>query len=219
MGKMIELTAADGFRPGAYVAEPAGRPRGGLVVIQEIFGLTRHIRAVADQYAAQGYLCVAPAVFDRLERDVDVPYADMQRGYGYMQKTQLAQVLLDVDAAVAYARSAGKVGVVGYCWGGMLAFLTAARLRVDAAIAYYGGGIDRHLGEKPQAPILFHYGEKDTHIPLETVEKVKAAVPQGLFHLYPAEHGFNCTDRASFEPKSAQLAFERSLEFLHRHVG
>ena len=219
MGNMIELSAADGFRPAAYLAEPTGKPRGGLVVIQEIFGLTRHIRALADQYAAQGYLSVAPGIFDRIERNVDVPYSDMARGYAYMQKTHLAQVMLDIDAGVARVRGAGKVGVVGYCWGGMLAYLAAARLKVDAAIAYYGGGIDKHLDEKPRVPVLFHYGEKDTHIPLATVDKVRAAVPGATFHLYPAEHGFNCTDRASYEPKSAQLAFQRSLEFLHRHVG
>jgi carboxymethylenebutenolidase len=218
MGQMIELSATDGFHPSAYLSEPPAAPRGGVVVIQEIFGVTRHIRAVADQYAAAGYLSIAPALFDRQERDVDVPYTDTQRGYAYMQKAQLDQVMLDIAAAVARVRAAGKVGVVGYCWGGMLAYLAAARLPVEAAIAYYGGGIDRHLGEAPKVPILFHYGEKDTHIPLETVGKVKAAVPQGTYFTYPAEHGFNCTDRSSHEPKSAELALKRSLEFLQRHL-
>ncbi|HLW22918.1 MAG TPA: dienelactone hydrolase family protein [Steroidobacteraceae bacterium] len=219
MGQTIELSAADGHRLSAYLAEPAEKPRGGLVVIQEIFGVTRHIRAVADQYAAAGYLSIAPALFDRIERNVDVPYSNMQRGYSYMQKTDLEKAMLDVDAGVARVRAAGKVGVVGYCWGGALAYLAAARLKVDAAICYYGGGIDQHVGEKPRVPVLFHYGEKDSHIPPTAVAKVKAAVPQGTFYLYPAEHGFNCTDRSSYEPASAQLAFERSLEFLHRHVG
>jgi carboxymethylenebutenolidase len=219
MGQTIELSAADGHRLSAYLAEPAEKPRGGLVVIQEIFGITRHIRAVADQYAAAGYLSIAPALFDRIERNVDVPYSNMQLGYSYMQKTDLDKAMLDIDAGVARVRAAGKVGVVGYCWGGALAYLAAARLKVEAAICYYGGGIDQHVGEKPRAPVLFHYGEKDSHIPPPTVAKVKAAVPQGTFYLYPAEHGFNCTDRSSYEPASAQLAFERSLEFLHRHVG
>jgi carboxymethylenebutenolidase len=218
MGQMIELTATDGFRPSAYLAEPTAAPRGGLVVIQEIFGVTRHIRAVADQYAAAGYLSIAPALFDRQERDVDVPYTDMQRGFAYMQKASLDQVMLDIAAAALRVRAAGKLGVVGYCWGGMLAYLAAARLPIDAAIAYYGGGIDRHLGETPKVPVLFHYGERDTHIPLETVGKVKAAVPQGTFFTYPAEHGFNCTDRSSHDPGSAELAFNRSLEFLQRHL-
>lgn len=219
MGQSIELEAADGHHLSAYLAEPAGKPRGRVVIIQEIFGVTRHIRNVVDQYAAQGYLTAAPALFDRIERNVDVPYSDMQRGFGYMQATQLDKVMLDIDATVARVRAAGKVAVVGYCWGGMLAYLAAARLKVDAAIAYYGGGIDRYLDEKPKVPVLFHYGEKDSHIPLATVEKVKAAYPQGTYYLYPAEHGFNCTDRGSYEPKSAQLAFERSVEFLHRHIG
>jgi carboxymethylenebutenolidase len=219
MSQTIELEAADGHRLAAYLAEPTGPPRGGLVVIQEIFGVTRHIRAVADQYAAQGYLAVAPALFDRVERDVDVPYTDMKRGYSYMQRTELDKAMLDIEAALARVRRAGKVGVVGYCWGGTLAYLAAARLKVDAAICYYGGGIDQHLNEKPKAAVLFHYGEKDTHIPPATVAKVKAAFPQGTYYLYPAEHGFNCTDRSSFEPACARLAFERSLEFLHQHVG
>jgi carboxymethylenebutenolidase len=219
MGHNIELTAADGHRLGAYLAEPAQKPRGGIVVIQEIFGVTRHIRAVADQYAAAGFLAVAPALFDRVERNVDVPYTDMQKGFGYMKALNTEQVILDVQAAVDRAAAAGKVGVVGYCWGGTIAYLAAARLKIAAAVAYYGGGIHNHTGETPLAPVMFHFGEKDAHIPLSAVEQIKAAYPQGIYHLYAADHGFNCTDRASFEPASAKLALERSLEFLHRHVG
>ena len=219
MGQNIELTAADGHRLGAYLAEPNGRPRGGIVVIQEIFGVTRHIRAVADQYAAAGWLAVAPALFDRVERNVDVPYTDVQKGYGYMQAMKIDSVLLDVGAAVDRVKSAGRVGVVGYCWGGQISFLAAARLQIDAAVAYYGGGIQQHLAERPRAPFMFHYGEKDTHIPLSVVDQVKAAHPEGMYHLYPAEHGFNCTDRASFDAPSAQLALDRSIEFFRRHVG
>jgi len=219
MGQHIELTASDGHRLSAYLAEPAGKPRGGIVVVQEIFGVTRHIRDVADQYAASGYLAVAPALFDRIERGIDVPYTDMQRGFGYMKDLNLDQVLLDVQAAVRRAHDAGKVGVVGYCWGGMVAYLAAARLKIDAAVAYYGGGTNQHLGELPRAPVMFHFGEKDTHIPLSTVNEIKAAYPQGIYHLYPAEHGFNCTHRPSFEPASAKLAYERSVEFFREHVG
>jgi carboxymethylenebutenolidase len=219
MGHNIELTAADGHRLGAYLAEPAQKPRGGIVVIQEIFGVTRHIRAVADQYAAAGFLAVAPALFDRVERNVDVPYTDMQKGFGYMKALNTEQVILDVQAAVDRAAAAGKVGVVGYCWGGTIAYLAAARLKIAAAVAYYGGGIHNHTGETPLVPVMFHFGEKDAHIPLAAVEQIKAAYPQGIYHLYAADHGFNCTDRASFEPASAKLALERSLEFLHQHVG
>lgn len=181
MGQNIELTAADGHRLSAYLAEPTGKPRGGVVVIQEIFGVTRHIRGVADQYAAAGYIAVAPALFDRVERNVEVPYADMQKAMGYMK--------------------------------------AAARLQVDAAVAYYGGGIDQHLAERPRVPMMFHFGEKDAHISPAAVEKLKTAYPQGVYFLYPADHGFNCTDRASFEPTSAKLAFERSAEFLRKNVG
>jgi carboxymethylenebutenolidase len=219
MGKMIDLTAADGHKLSAYRADPAGKPRGGIVVIQEIFGVTRHIRAVADQYAAAGFLAVAPALFDRVERNVDVPYTDMAKGFGYMQALNNDQVMLDVQAGIARVRAAGKVGVVGYCWGGTVAYLAAARLNIDAAVAYYGGGINRYTAEKPRVPVMFHFGEKDTHIPQSAVAEIKAAYPQGIYHLYPADHGFNCTDRASFEPASAKLALERSLEFLHRYIG
>jgi carboxymethylenebutenolidase len=218
MGQNIELRAGDGHRLAAYESSP-GTSRGGIVVIQEIFGVTRHIRAVADQYAAAGFTAVAPALFDRVERNVDVPYTDMAKGFGYMQQLKNEQVMLDLQAAVERLGPAGKVGVVGYCWGGTMAYLAAARLKVTVAVAYYGGGIDKYTAEKPRCPIMFHFGERDAHIPLSAVEKIKAAVPEGIFHLYPADHGFNCTDRASFEPASAKLALERSLEFFHRHVG
>jgi carboxymethylenebutenolidase len=219
MGSTIDLKASDGHRLTAYLAEPSGKPRGGIVVIQEIFGVTRHIRAVADQYAAAGFLAIAPALFDRIQPGIDVPYTDVQTGFAHMQKLQTDQVMLDVRAAVDRVAAAGKVGVVGYCWGGTMTYLAAARLPIAAAISYYGGGTHQVLAEKPRCPILFHYGELDTHIPMSQVDAVKAANPGATFYLYKAEHGFNCTDRASFEPASAKLAYERSLEFFHRHVG
>lgn len=219
MGQHIDLTASDGHHLGAYLAEPAGKPRGGLVVVQEIFGVTQHIRDVVDQYAAAGYIAIAPALFDRIEPNVDVPYTDMQRGMGYLKGLSNDKVMLDLQSAIERVAAAGKTGIIGYCWGGTMAYLAAARLKVDAAIAYYGGGIDNYLGEKPRVPVMFHYGEEDTHIPLTVVDKVKAANPQGIYHLYPAGHGFNCTHRASYEPTSAGLAFDRSLEFLHKNVG
>jgi carboxymethylenebutenolidase len=219
MGKNTELTAADGHRLDAYAASPAGEPRGGIVVIQEIFGVTRHIRAVADSYAAAGYEAIAPALFDRVEKHVDVPYTDMARGIALMQAMKMDQVILDVQAAVQAVAPAGKVGVVGYCWGGTVAYVAAARLGVAAAVSYYGGGTGNFLAEKPKVPVMYHYGERDTHIPLAAVEQVKAADPGGIFYLYPADHGFNCTDRASYEPASANLAFERSVEFFHKNLG
>lgn len=219
MGQTVQLNAADGHTLGAYLAAPQGTPRGAVVVIQEIFGVTRHIRAVTDQFAGAGYLTIAPALFDRIEANVDVPYTDMPKGFSYVQKLKNEDVMHDVQAALGHVADAGKCATVGYCWGGSMSYLAACRLPLAAAVCYYGGGIDRHLDEKPQCPVLFHYGEKDTHIPPSTVEKVRAAVPAGIFHLYPADHGFNCTDRASYEPASSQLAFERTREFLQRHVG
>jgi len=219
MGHNIELTASDGHRLSAYLAEPAGKPRGGIVVIQEIFGVNRHIRAVADRYAGEGYMVIAPALFDRMEPNVDVPYSDLQKAFGYMKSADTDKAVLDIEAAVARLSTAGKVGVVGYCWGGTLSFVAAARLKIDAAVAYYGGGIHNLLAEKPRVPVMFHFGEKDTHIPLTAVEAIKVAFPQGIYHLYPAEHGFNCTDRASFEPSCSKLALERSVEFFRKNIG
>jgi carboxymethylenebutenolidase len=149
-----------------------------------------------------------------------VPYTDMQKGFGYVTQLKTDQVMLDIQAAVdRVAAATGKVGVVGYCWGGTMAYLAAARLNIAAAVAYYGGGIHTHTDEKPRVPVMFHFGEKDAHIPMSAVEQIKAAYPQGIYHLYAAGHGFNCTDRASFDAAGAQLALQRSLEFLHRHVG
>jgi len=214
-----ELTASDGHRLSAYVAQPEGKARGAIVVVQEIFGVTHHIRAVADEYAAAGFYAIAPALFDRVERDVDVPYTDSARGIAYMQKLSNEDVMLDLQAAIAEAGSAGKIGVVGFCWGGTMAYLAAARLKISAAVSYYGGGINKHLAEKPNCPILFHFGEEDTHIPLTAVEQIKAALPGSQVFLYPAGHGFNCADRGSFNADCAKLALDRSVEFLHRHVG
>jgi carboxymethylenebutenolidase len=219
VGQDIELTAGDGHKLDAYLAEPTGKSHGGIVVIQEIFGVTHHIRAVADQYAAAGFTAVAPALFDRVERKVNVPYTDGAKGMSYVQRIKVDDVMRDIKAGIDRVSAAGKVGVVGYCWGGTMAYLACARLPVAAAVAYYGGGIDKHTGEKPRSPIMFHYGEKDSHIPLSAVEKVKADVSAGIFYMYPAEHGFNCTDRASFEPESAKLALQRSLDFFHKNVG
>ncbi len=219
MGQNVELIAADGHHLDAYMADAPPKPRGGIVVIQEIFGVTRHIRAVTDQYAAAGFMAVAPALFDRVERNVDVPYTEMSQGFSYVQRLKNDNVMLDLQAAVDRVKSAGKVGVVGYCWGGTMAYLVSARLDVAATVAYYGGGINKHTAEQPRCPIMFHFGEKDAHIPKAAVDEIRAAVPAGIFNIYPADHGFNCTDRASYEPGSAKLALQRSLEFFHKHVG
>ena len=221
MGQWIELTAADGRTISAWRAEPKDRPRGGLVVVQEIFGVNSHIRSVCDGYAADGYLAVAPALFDRSRPRVELGYApdDIERGRELKAKATLEHALADVAAARDAAAAAGKVGIVGYCWGGAMSFLAAARLDITAAVSYYGGSIPRFIDEKLRVPVMLHFGEKDAHIPMSTVEKIRQAHPQQTYHLYPAEHGFNCTDRASHDPPSAKLAFERSIEFFRKTLG
>ena len=222
MGHWIELTAADGTTISAWRAEPKGAPRGGLVVVQEIFGVNSHIRGVCDGYAADGYLAIAPALFDRVRPRVDLGYTpdDIDRGRDLKAKATLEHALADVEAARASAASAGKVGIVGYCWGGYIAWMSAARLPGFACAApYYGGGMLEAAGEHPRCPVLAHFGETDAHIPVDGVRKFAAAHPESQVLIYPANHGFNCDQRGSFDAPSAKLARERTIAFLRRHVG
>ena len=222
MGNMIELKAADGHALGAYRCEPAGRPRGGLVVVQEIFGVNNHIRAVADGYAADGYLVVAPAIFDRARRNYETGYAqpDIEAGVAIMQSLKWDETLADIAAAIHSAKAPGKVGIVGYCFGGAVAWMAASRLPgLACAIPYYGGAIPNLIGEQPKCPVMFHWGETYHSIPLEAAKKVSAAHPQADSHYYKAGHGFNCDQRGSYDAGSAKLARERSIEFLRKHIG
>jgi carboxymethylenebutenolidase len=222
MGKTIELTAADGHKLSAYRAEPAGKPRGALIVIMEIFGVNSHIRAVADDYAKEGYLAIAPALFDRVQRGLDIGYtpADIEIGRGAMQKMKLDDAIKDVAAALADVKSAGKVGIVGYCWGGTVSWKSASSVDgLSCAIAYYGGGIPGLIGEKPKVPVMFHWGETDQSIPLEKAKEVAAAHKDQQHFFYPAGHGFNCDQRGSYNAEASKLAKSRSLEFLRKHVG
>ena len=215
------VTAADGHTLGLFRADPAGRPRGGLVVVQEIFGINRHIRAVCDDYAGQGYLAVAPALFDRVERGVELGYQgdDVSRGRAIREKVSLEQALADVEAAAKEVAAAGRIGVVGYCWGGTVAWVAATRSRsFAAAVSYYGGGVPDLANEQPNCPVQLHFGEQDHAIPLAGVEKLKAAHPELPVYLYPAGHGFNCDQRASYHAESARLARERTLAFLRKHI-
>jgi len=196
MSETVKLTASDGHLLDAYVARPAGEPLGGLVVIQEIFGVNQHIRTVADGYARDGFFAVAPALFDRVERNVELPYdgPEAQRGMAIRQKLDLAKSIEDVDAALQYARrqTGQKSGVIGYCFGGLLAWLSATRLHPDVAIGYYAGGIGNFASETPHTPVQLHFGKLDTHIPAEQVEKVHGAHPEVEIHWYEnAGHGFN----------------------------
>lgn len=216
MGESITLTCKDGQMIGAYVAQPSGAPKGGVVVLQEIFGANRHIRNVADQYAAEGYLAIAPSLFDRVEPGLELGYTgdDPKKGMETRGRTELPKTLLDIEAALEWVKSAGKAGVVGYCWGGTLAYAAAVNLPgVAAAVGYYGGGIAAMSDQAPKAPIILHFGEKDHSISMADVEKVKAAQPQIPVFVYPAGHGFNCDERASFDRQSADLALARSLAF------
>jgi carboxymethylenebutenolidase len=223
MGSMITLTAADGFPLSAYRAEPAGTPKGGVVVIQEIFGVNSHIRSVADRYAQAGFLAIAPALFDRIEQGIELGYAqeDIEQGIAIARgKVDPDAVMLDLAAAAQAAREAGKVGCVGYCWGGMLAARCAIDGIVDAAVSYYGGGVASLVGDQPAAPLLMHFGQRDHAIPLADVDKVRQAWPQAEVHVYDgAEHGFNCDQRASFHQASADVARGRSEAFLTEHLA
>lgn len=222
MGQTIELIAADGFHLAAYRCDPAGKPRGGIVIVQEIFGVNAHIRELADQYAATGYLAIAPAMFDRAAPGIELGYDQAGVDQGVQIRARIApeKSLLDLQAAVALAASAGKVGVVGYCWGGTVAYVAAAHCKIAAAVSYYGGRITQYLKDKPQCPVMYHFGELDQMIPLTMIDEVRQAHPAGIFHIYQgADHGFNCDHRKNYEPKSAALARERSLAFLRAHVG
>ena len=212
------LQAADGHRLAAYRAVPAGKPRGALVVVQEIFGVNSHIRAVVDGYAADGWLAIAPAMFDRVERGIELGYtpADIERGRELKGGCSNDHALLDIAAAVDTVRSAGKVAVIGYCWGGTLAWLAACRQPgLSAAVSYYGGGIGELIDLTPRCPVLAHFGERDASIPLTVPEALRKAHPEVEIHIYPAGHGFNCDQRGSFDAPSAKLARERSLAFLN----
>jgi carboxymethylenebutenolidase len=222
MSQTIKLTAADGATIDAYRADPAGTPKGGLVVLQEIFGVNPHIRRVADGFAAEGYRVIAPALFDRVKPGVELGYDQegMGAGIALMGQVDQGKALLDVAAAVAAASEAGKVGVVGYCWGGSLAY--AAACSVDglaAAVGYYGGNIAKSLDRKPRVPVMLHFGERDAHIPMSDVDAIKAALPDVPVYTYAADHGFNCDARGSYDKPSAAEALERTLAFLARHVG
>jgi len=222
VGKMIELTAGDGHKFSAYLAEPNGKPRGGLVVVQEIFGVNSHIRSVVDGYAADGYLAIAPAFFDRVERGLDIGYTppDIERGRAFIPKMQWDKVMLDAAAGMVNVNSAGKVGILGYCWGGTAAWYAASHLAgLACAVCYYGGGIPGLQNEQPKVPVMFHWGENDQSIPIEAAKKVIAAHPSAQSHIYKAGHGFNCDQRGSYDAASAKLARTRTLEFLGKHLG
>lgn len=228
MGQFINLTSAEGKTIPAYVAAPAGKAKGGIVVVQEIFGLNQHIREVVDGYAADGYLAVAPATFHRVQPGVELGYTEVDMGEGFkiMQAVGALPepgVMQDIQAAIDHAASTsgGKVGIVGYCWGGLLTWRSACTLRgLSAAVPYYGGGMTtpEEAARQPQVPVLAHFGEQDQWIPLDSVEAFKKAHPQVEVHVYPAHHGFNCNHRGAYDAVAAKLARERTLAFFNKHL-
>jgi carboxymethylenebutenolidase len=227
MGQFIELKAADGQAIPAYVARPAGTPKGGVVVIQEIFGVNSHIQSVADGYAAQGYLAVAPAIFHRVRPDVNLGYTpdDMSQGQALKAATEALPapgVMQDIQAAIDHAAQAGKVGIVGYCYGGLLTWRAASELRgLSAAVPYYGGGMTtpQEVQRKPQVPVMAHFGQRDHWITMDSVQAFEKAHPEVEVHVYDADHGFNCDQRGSYDASAAATARERTLYFFGKHLG
>jgi carboxymethylenebutenolidase len=226
MGNFIDLKSADGFVFPAYVARPAGQPKGGVVVLQEIFGVNSHIRSVADGYASEGYLAVAPATFHRVKQGVELGYSQDDMAAGSALKAAVEGlpapgVMPDIQAAIAHAGQGGKVGIVGYCWGGLLTWRAACLLNgLSAASPYYGGGMTTpdEVARRPKVPVLAHFGDQDHWIPLNSVEAFKKAHPEVQVEVYHANHGFNCDQRGSYDAAAAKLARERTLAFFAQHL-
>jgi carboxymethylenebutenolidase len=223
MSEHVTLTAADGHQLDAYLARPKGEPVAGLVIVQEIFGVNAHIRSVADGYAKDGFLAVAPALFDRIQRGAELAYdgPDMETARSFIPKLNMEKALEEVAAALDYAvRATGKkAGIVGYCFGGTIAWLAATRLHPAAAVGYYGGRIGNYADESPSCPVMLHFGKNDAHIPVEEVEKLHLANPEVEIYWYDAGHAFNCDARASYNAAAAREARQRTLAFLTKHLG
>ncbi|MBC8790579.1 MAG: carboxymethylenebutenolidase [Tagaea sp. CACIAM 22H2] len=224
MGHPIELQAADGHRFQAWRSDPPGKPKAGLVILQEIFGLNEHIRKTTDSYGYDGYLAIAPALFDRVTPGIELGYGedDIAKGRDIRAKVPNDKAVTDVAACALALQRAGctKIAVIGYCWGGTLAWLAAARVTgLDACISYYGGGVVQHLNETARCPVLFHFGETDHSIPMSDVEKIGRALPDADLFVYPAGHGFSCEARGAYDKPSADKARERTKEFLRRYAG
>ena len=221
MGQQINIPTTRTQCIGAYVAQPQGKPKGGIVVIQEIFGVNAHMRSVADRFAEAGYPAIAPSFFDHLETGVELGYdeAGYARGKELVTELGLDRALEDVASAAEAIASAGKIGTVGYCWGGTVALLSALRLGLPS-VSYYGGRNLPFLGEKPKAPVIFHFGEKDTGIPMESVAKHRELLPQMETFTYPAGHAFNRdVDPRAYDEASAKLALQRTLAFFDKYLA
>jgi carboxymethylenebutenolidase len=221
MGQSIHIPTEGMQCIGAYRADPAGSPRGGIVVVQEIFGVNAHVCSVVDRYAEQGYVAIAPALFDYVEAGVDLPYdeAGMQRGKQLSAEVGLDRAVAAVASAAEAIGSAGRVGVVGYCWGGTVAFLGNTRLGLPS-VTYYGARSVPFLGEKTNAPLMFHFGEQDPSIPAADIQTHRDALPQAEIFTYPTGHAFNRdVDPKHYDPASAALALKRTLDFFAKNLA
>ncbi|RVU37946.1 dienelactone hydrolase family protein [Hwanghaeella grinnelliae] len=219
MGQFITLKASDGHEFAAYKADANGVSQGGLVVVQEIFGVNEHIRSVCDRFAEKGFNCIAPALFDRIERNVELGYSadDVARGRALKTASLDAPALLDVTAAMETLPPGGK-GIVGYCWGGYISWIAATSLDgLDAAVCYYGGGIHTKAKETPKCPTMLHFGERDAHITPEHVQAIRENHPDLPIMMYDADHGFNCDMRGSYDKASATLALDRTVDFFKQN--
>ena len=222
MGKTIQLTAGDGHGLDAYQADPDGAPKGAIVIIQEIFGVNSHIRSVCDGYAADGYVAIAPALFDRVERGIELGYVepDMSRGRETRGKLSWDGALADVSAAADAVEAVGKVAVVGYCYGGSVAWLAATRPDFAAVVSYYGGNVAEFAEEQPKCPVILHIGDQDKAIDAGKIETIKNAQPDIPLYIYEgAGHGFNCEQRGSYDEEATKVARGRTLAFLAEHIG
>ena len=233
MGQMIHFTSEDGAQIAAYQAEPSNLPKGGVIVLQEIFGVNRHIKSVADAYAQEGYFVIAPALYHRIGAGTELGYLpeDMQQAFALKAAAEAILPLLlgDVQAAIDYAARAGKaagapvslkVGVVGYCWGGLMSWRAAQRLQgLSASVPYYGGGMHKELTEPLHCPVMAHLSDCDDYVPLDGVAALQKAYPEVAVHIYSAKHGFNCNERASYDAPSAARANDRTQAFFAKHIA
>ena len=222
MGQDITLTASDGFKLGGYRADPAGPPKAAIVVIQEIFGVNHHIRAVCDRLASAGYVAIAPSIFDRSEPNFQSGYSpdEVANARKFVASPDWPAMLRDTQAAVDAVSDVGAIGIIGFCLGGSVAYSAATKLTgLSAAVGYYGGAIVRFADDKPKVPTQLHFGEKDAGIPLTDVETIKTKRPDVAIYVYPgAQHGFHCDERASYDRTSADIAWPRSLKFFAEHL-